>query len=490
MIFLVVFVLLTLFFIFWLFWLHKPVQEVWKGSFNRFFTHLLTLVIICLLPVIVNLLDFVDWSGKGGNDRNLILVSIDTLRADHLGCYGYYKGVSPNIDAFASEGIRFSKAISQSSWTLPSHASLFTGVYPSAHGAVNKQRSIPLSFLMVGEILRNAGYSSAAFTGGGYLNPIYGFGQGFMEYRHCEALDSDDVWRFIDGVGGKPFFLFLHTYKVHNYYVPPDLAGMIHGEGKEDFQDLESIMSFVDRYRLEDLDEEARSVLEYLHDRYEVSILAIDRQFGSLVKGLRGRGLLKNTIIVFLSDHGEALGEHGRTYHGGTLYNEQPHVPLLMKIPDMPVGGRVCEGGVVRMDVFLTFRECLELLVLGCINAGSLVRRTGGRGESFDGLAFSEISSHVTEKYAVCSESLKLIYSPKTENLPLPGNGELETFEVSWGPGWRENPLALGEDNKLIDQFREWYERMYREREAGSPGGEVAIDPVLREELKALGYVR
>jgi arylsulfatase A-like enzyme len=490
LIFLGLFVLLTLFLILWLVWLRKSVLNLLKGPFNRFFARPTILVTICLIPIIINLFDIADWSDRKGTGRNLILISIDTLRADHLGSYGYYIEMSPNIDNFASEGVRFSRAISQSSWTLPAHASLFTGFYPSSHGAVNKQRSIPPSFLMLGEILRNAGYRSAAFTGGGYLNPKYGFEQGFMDYRHFNRLDSDDVWSFVDGVGERPFFLFLHTYNVHNYYVPPDLMGFISGEFKEDYQELENIMSFVENHLLEDLDEESRRVMEHLHDRYNISILAIDQQFGSFWRGLEEKGLLDNTIVVFFSDHGEEFGEHGRTFHGGTLFNDQVHVPLLMKLPDGIAKRKVVKEVVELMDVFPTVLEYLGLPVPEGIDGQSLVPLIEGEDVSIDGLGFSELSYHITEKYAVCGESMKLVYSPVTENLPLPGNGELEAFKVSWMPGWTETPLALDEENVLAGQFQEWYERMLSESEASSREREIIIDPALRDELKALGYVR
>jgi arylsulfatase A-like enzyme len=488
MVFLSISVLMVLFLISWLFGVRHRLKGVWNGSFSRFFARPVTFLVICLLPVFVNLLDYIDWFDSDGDSRNLILISIDTLRADHLGCYGYGKEISPNIDAFAASGIQFSRAISQSSWTLPVHASLFNGFYPSVHGAVTKHRSVPLSFMMLSEILKNAGYATVAITGGGFLNPIYGFKQGFEEYRHFNGLDTVDVWDVIDGFRDNPFFLFLHTYTVHNYFVPPELIDRLEGKYREDFGELSRIMAFVDRHLTEDLDTESMRIMEHLRDRYDLSILHIDRQFGSLLDGLADRELLDNTVIVFLSDHGEEFGEHGRTYHGGTLYNEQVHVPLLMKVPGMAVRNRVVTEIIELLDVFPTLLELLELPVPGGIDGESLVPLVEGKRESIDGLAFSEISSHVTEKYSVCDTSMKLIYSPEIENLPLSGAGSLESFELSWGPGWKEN-VSTAEADELVDPFQEWYARMNRSREMSASAEEITIDPALREELEALGYI-
>lgn len=488
-IFLGIMALMILLVLLWYLRLRRVRKGFWSGSFLLFFTRRAALVAVCVLIIGANILDRIDWSRPGRGAYNLVLVSLDTLRADHLGCYGYDRDLSPHIDSFASESIQFMKAVSQSSWTLPAHASLFTGYYPSAIGAVNRHRSIPLSFPMLGEILRDAGYSTAAFTGGGYLNPIYGFAQGFEAYEHYSAFDSDPVWRFIDGAGDRPFFLFLHTYKVHNYYVPPELMDRLGDEFKEEFGDLESIMSFVDRHLFVDLNDETRPRMEHLRDRYDLSILHIDRQFGSLMDGLEERGLLGETLIVFFSDHGEEFGEHGRTYHGGTLYNEQIHVPLLLRLPGGRAEGKKIPEIVELMDVFPTILEYLDMRAPREIDGESLVPLIEGTGGGTGGMAFSEISSLVTEKYSVCDTAGKLIYAPERENLPLPGTGSLQPYELTWGPDWTESPTTK-EGGLLVESFQRWYTDMIRLREAGSTTDEVVLDRDLQEELRALGYIR
>ncbi len=449
-------------------------------------------VILCvvLVPAAANMLDWVAWSSPPSQARNVILISIDTLRADHLSCYGYGKPVSPNIDRFSEGSLRFTRAVSQSSWTLPSHASLFTGYYPSEHGAVNNHRRIPRSYMTVTEILRNAGFSTAAFTGGGYLNPIFGFDQGFMEYRHLRALDSAEVWKFIDGHGDGPFFLFLHTYKVHNYDAPKDLLEALGGRYRDEFNNLSSIMSFVDDHLYHNLDKGSRAKMEYLRDRYDLAIEGIDRQFGALMQGLEARGLLDDTIVIFLSDHGEEFGEHGHTYHGGTLFNEMIHVPLIVRIPGLQSRGRRIDSVVEILDVMPTILELAGLPPPAGIEGHSLVPLiAGGPAGGVDGLAFSEINSHVTEKYAVCDSTSKLIYSPMTNGLPIPGDGLVDSYRITWGAAWEET-RDDGMKGRLSGPFRGWFRKMKRESGTGSSEKEVELNPEVQEELKALGYVQ
>ena len=487
-IFVIASLILLLFFALWTLWLRKRVYAKWSAILSRTLLRPVVMLVICLIPAAMNLADLWAWNRPDKSALNLVIISIDTLRADHLGCYGYEKRISPNIDKFCSESVRFGRAISQSSWTLPAHGSLFTGLYPSVHGGYSNRRSVSPSHLMLAEILRNAGYATAGFTGGGYLDPVFGFGQGFMAYRFLSALDAETVWDFVDGQRDRPFFLFLHTYKVHNYYVPPEMMDMLGGEYVDEFPDLASIMSFVDGHLFEDLDDESEKIMEHLRDRYDISILNIDGEFASLLKGLDERGLTEKTLIVFLSDHGEEFGEHGRTYHGGTLYNDQIHVPLIMRGPGIQPGEEI-DDVVELLDVYPTVLEYLGLPIPVDISGKSLVPRIEGRGGGLDGLAFSGISSHITEKYSVCSDSMKLIFEPSVEDLPLPGNGMLEAYDLSWGPGWKETPAEV-ERSGLAVPFQEWYTGMKRQRERGAESGEIAIDPALEDELRALGYVQ
>ncbi len=473
----------------WFTILRKRAGLLWKDWLVRNFRRPVFILSICLFPVFINLLDLKMWSPSPVPGWNLILISLDTLRADHLGCYGYDKDISPNIDDFAFRGIRFDKAISQSSWTLPAHASLFTGLYPSAHGATHRKKNIPNSMRMFCEILRNGGYSAVAFTGGGFLDPIYGFDRGFSEYAPYEALDSEEVWNFIDASRSRPFFLFLHTYQIHDYFVPDEMVGMLDAEYQEEYGDFESIRPFLIKHIKEDLDSESRKVLAYLEERYDASILFTDDQFGSLLKGLEDSGLLEKTLIVLISDHGEEFGDHGRTHHGHTLYNEQIHIPLLMSVPDNRLEHVVVEEIVELIDVFPTILDLLGFPVPDDIDARSLTPILRGGDHSGDGLAFSEISAFDVRNYSVCDSSTKLIYYPETAGLDFPGSGRLETLSITWGFGWEEVVRPSGGD-QLYGPLQQWYERMMTREAAVSKRGEISLNRNLQEKLEALGYIQ
>jgi arylsulfatase A-like enzyme len=489
MTFFIVFSLLALIILIFIFGLRKNIRVWWKEKISRLLTNSCMLLTICLFPVLINILNHIDWSDSPTSTWNVILISIDTLRADRLGCYDYDKEISPNIDSFASEGIQFTKAISQSAWTLPAHASLFTGLYPSVHGAYNSRRNLSSSYLTLAEILYNSGYSTAAFTGAGYLNPKYGFKQGFENYKRFHTLDSEDIWQYIENRNGEPFFLFLHTYTVHDYYVPDELMERINDEFCKNFNDWQSIKQFLSKYCIEDLGDESSDTLDCLKNRYDLSILYIDQQFGSLMNGLADRELLEKTLVILLSDHGEEFGEHSRTGHGKTLYNEQIHIPLLIRVP-----GRIPENQVIYdiielIDVFPTILEYLGIPVPKSIDGHSLVSLIEGGKEPFDRFAFSEISNEEDEKYAICGTSMKLIYSPKAENSLSSDGEDLETFKVTWGSGWIEDPVDTT-DKELLDTFNKWYTRMVNQKETSLSRDEISIDPALREELKALGYIQ
>ena len=158
------------------------------------------------------------------NPHGIILISLDTLRADHLGCYGYQRNTSPSIDAFARESIVFENAVVQSPWTLPSHMSIMTSLYPSFHGVTNKSSRLADEHTTLAELLQESGYQTAAFTDGGLVSGEFGFNQGFDVYEDewigiANILPKAEKW--LDNNASKPFFLFIHCYDIHEPYNPP-----------------------------------------------------------------------------------------------------------------------------------------------------------------------------------------------------------------------------------------------------------------------------
>ena len=190
--------------------------------------------IIKYILVFFSLLLCVTGCGKGEKEKkkeqpNIILISLDTLRADHLRCYGYDREISPAIDSMAAKGVLFEKVYAQSNWTLPSHVSIFSSLYPSTHGVLEKTSKIPEKTILLPQILKKEGYRTVSFNAGGFVSATFGFDRGFDVYEEIPKSTGnmenicDQAIRWIRENHGEKFFMFLHTYEVHKPYAPPDL---------------------------------------------------------------------------------------------------------------------------------------------------------------------------------------------------------------------------------------------------------------------------
>jgi arylsulfatase A-like enzyme len=302
---------------------------------------------------------------------NVLILLIDTFRADHSSVYGYERPTTPRIDALAREGVLFERAFATSSYTLASHASLLTGLYPNEHGA---QWDEPLRFrecgcLTLGDALQDRGYVTAGFSSNPFwFTREHGFGRGFLvfdDYFHS-AVDSfmrtalgraveqmilprlgyldipgrkradfvnERVLSWIDDRGERPFFAFVNYFDVHDPYLPPEpyrsrFAGKPVGG--------------IVNWRLNGLDPQLdESIVQDELDAYDGAITYVDEQIGVLLDALRDRGVLDNTVVVVTSDHGEEFDEHGHMLHGHSLYRQSIHVPLILWGPGVPSDVRV-----------------------------------------------------------------------------------------------------------------------------------------------------
>jgi arylsulfatase A-like enzyme len=309
-------------------------------------------------------------AGETGDARrapSLILISLDTLRADHLGAWGYARETSPNLDAFMREGLVFERAFAPSSWTTPSHATLLTGEHPSVHGAGGPRGyRLQSRFTTLAELLRRRGHLTAAFTEGSAVAGQLGFHQGFDSYANGPgdppqppATAERTFARAADWLerhGDRPFLLFVHTYEIHwPYRAPPDFAELFHagGVGPLDPRDAED-GAFLQKALT---DAQKASVVA----AYDAGIAYTDAVVGRFLAKLREKGVLEHAIVVIFSDHGEAFWEHGNTTHALTLYDEELHVPLFIRLPGAdPPRGRI-ERQVALADVFATAVDLLGL---------------------------------------------------------------------------------------------------------------------------------
>ena len=280
-----------------------------------------------------------------GPRPDIVLVTLDTTRADHLGCYGYERDTSPNLDRLAAEGVVHERAFSTSSWTLPAHASLFTGKFTSSHGArydpegplrltsgiegsaewddYRARGLSPYEATLAG-LLTDAGYATGAVVAGPWMKRVFGLASGFQHYddddvhsisgRLAEEV-TDAALDWVDGLAReRPFFLFLNYYDPHFPFEAPE---------PHTFRFLPEA-----RHRPEALGKRANML-----DLYDGEIYYTDLQFGRLLDGLRERGRYDGTLFVVTADHGELFGEHGLWGHGVSLSQPELHVPLVVRPP-------------------------------------------------------------------------------------------------------------------------------------------------------------
>jgi arylsulfatase A-like enzyme len=295
--------------------------------------------------------------------RNVILVSIDTLRADGLGAYGAILSGTPTLDRLAAEGAVFDQAYAAAPWTLPSHTTMLTGLYGCVHGRGLRDGSLPSGISPLAELLRRAGYQTAAFTEDAQMSPA-DFQRGFGTFaartptwsekgQVAETVASAVAWlaRHAD----EPFFLFLHTYEVHApYQAPPPYRDLLDGGDRTEACRPPAVQAAADRARY------AEEI------RYTDSVLA------DLFAALDALGLAGGTIVVVTSDHGEAFGEHGRFGHGSSLDEEVVRVPLIWRAPGLVAAGRRIRAVTSLADLVPTVLELLDLPLPTLLQGGSL----------------------------------------------------------------------------------------------------------------------
>lgn len=308
--------------------------------------------------------------GGGGAvaPRDVILISIDTLRASHLGCYGYGKPTTPHLDRFREDAVLFGEAIATAPSTLASHASMMTSLLVRQHGASNDlQHALLPRFLTVAGVFRRHGYHTVSFNDGGQVSAELGIGNGFDLYQSSRPTDhyhfADIVGQAIGWLQANPpgrLFLFLHTYEVHHPYTPARrfldlMEPPYHGPLPAGATDM-ATLSAINEGRLQAGPRDRAHVVA----TYDAEIRSMDEAFGRLLAFLRSRGRYDAALIVFTADHGEEFDEHGTLgWHAHTLYDELLRVPLLVKFPYGEHAGKTVASQVRVIDIAPTLVAAL-----------------------------------------------------------------------------------------------------------------------------------
>jgi len=424
----------------------------------------------------------------------IIIFDIDTLRADHLGCYGYERDTSPNIDAFAEESALFTWAFAQGPNTPPSQASILTSLYPSSHGRIVNKDTVAEEAETLAETLSTAGYLTAAFVDGGLMAAGFGLEQGFDLYDdHGGGIEK--IWpkvsAWIDRTlkktreSASPFLLLIHCYDVHSpYEISPwrfrdhfieELSKM----PPTSFSSrMSEVMANTWKRRNETPPPQLGPVkLEYAKAMYDSGIRHVDARFGAMVKTLKDNGLFDQSIIIVISDHGDTFQEHGSLFHE-QIYSEIARIPLIVRFPGASFSGRF-DPVVESIDLMPTLLDFASVPVPEMAQGRSLLPILNG-GSWTSKVAVTE-SPYRGRRLAGASEKHRLILTRKT--------GVSELF------AYRKDPLEQkdlsrihqDEDQDLREALDLWQKRVAATRWE-TPEAEP-VDDRTHRQLKTLGYI-
>lgn len=427
----------------------------------------------------------------------VILVSIDTLRAGHLGCYGYGRDTSPNLDRFAGEGVRFDRCISQAPVTLPAHMSILTSSYPTAHGVVTSGSRLGEKANTLAEILRNEGYATAGFVDGGYMTGRFGFYQGFQVYQDRSRGVRELRRRAMNWIGrhrDERFFCFLHFYDVHSPYdPPPPYDGLFLRDGLASrFDPTSRNLRMYDKFYAGEGEDELEPLTDEDVERmvalYDGGIRYADAEMGAFFDDLKAAGLYDRALIVVTSDHGEEFLEH-RTLLHSELYSTVVDVPLLVRPPSSMTGSPGMRGETVlpvveSVDILPTILDLLGVRTRIPFAGESLLSPAGGTGGEGSGAAFSEhrwkgrLRSLTTPDY-------KLIRALDEERLELYRTGvdRVERNDLS-----EEEAEIAAELGLVLQGWIDEQEKIGGRSGAPAESGDVVDEDIL-DQLRALGYV-
>jgi len=419
--------------------------------------------------------------------ERIILVSLDTLRADMLGAYGYDEyPTSPALDAFARESVLFENHFTTEPWTLTAHMSLFTGLYPQNH-RVREDAPLAATVPTLADRLWARGYRTQAFVDGGYVDAFWGFDRGFEAYVNVYAKGLKALMprakQWLREHGDEPFFLFLHTYDVHSrgppprYRTNPPFDGMFSAQLDSDLKGLDG-REFEGRVqaragRFSEADK------RYVRATYAEGIRYVDYEMGELFAFLREEGLYDDALIVIWSDHGEGLYDHEVAHHG-EVYSHTIRVPLIIKLPGGVAAGRRIATPVSAVDL-----------------APTILSLAGAPAEGMDGeslMPFVQAADRNRVVYSYRTERDERLYAASDRDYLYfrdEQNDRTKLFDK------REDPLELvdlaelrrAEAERLGDAVDDWLDEHGRGLWGPDADDPREPDAELRARLKALGYV-
>ncbi|MCZ7585811.1 MAG: sulfatase [Deltaproteobacteria bacterium] len=427
------------------------------------------------------------------------MISIDTLRADHLGLYGYGRDTSPHLDRLARDGVVVERHVAHSPWTLPSHMSMFSGVIPSEHGATEPVSAVSPARTLFPEILKDRGYRNIAFTTNILIGASYGFSAGFdifvVKAEWNAKTVSDNALRWYLG-DKRPTFLFLHIFDPHYPYDPPKAFRGRFGPGHPGVDKIQK-EGFYDYF--EWMNKHGAPERRAAVDLYDEEIASTDAVLGRVFERLRAAGRYENSWIIVTSDHGEEFGERGLWGHGITLYDEMLRVPLIIKTPHGVCGGsRFASAPIPQKALFklitgAALPPAQNAAAMTCTDEG-VPRIVADLADAGPIIAESDLVG--PRRYAAMEQGRKLIEPINVSAagvLEFESGYELYNFEND--PKERDNLLTTGEGSmaeRIAAKAGALHQASCRTRlnyAATRPGERIALDEETKAKLKSLGYI-
>jgi arylsulfatase A-like enzyme len=443
---------------------------------------------------------------------HVVLIVLDTARADFFSSYGFPDKTTPVFDRLASEGTRYSSAFSTSFWTLPGHASLFTGLYPSEAGATSETNRLPGEVSTIAELLREAGYRTLGSASNPWLTEERGFHQGFEDFREVWREDPDRArfaveeigvedavdWIEESARGENPFFLFLNFNSPHMPYTPPpDLLSRFVSPDRSRAQ-VRRLMEVAGPWKflagelsLNEGDFEA------LREMYAGEIAVTDRYVDAIVEALEKEGILDDTLLIVTSDHGENIGDHGMIDHALSMYDTTVRVPLVIRYPERFEAGAVVDDLVSLVDVVPTILDASELIDESnrervehrslCSNRRE--RRPFVVAENDRPVNAVRLLSEMFPGFDTTSidRPLRMIRTDR-HKLIWPIGGEPEVYDLERDPNEKIDITGVHPELEevLTEQLRQWMSTV----ESGPSTRPLeSLDEEALERLRSLGYV-
>lgn len=423
---------------------------------------------------------------------SVLLISIDCLRADHVGAYGYDRDTTPHIDAFAEDAVLFETAVATAPMTLPSHLSIFSGLFPSRHDG-SKWAKLALSVPYLPELLGNAGYQTDAIVTGAYLSQTFGFERGFDLYRYDHrspaAETVNQAIEFLRLSDKRNQFLFVHLIDAHWPYEPPDgLAGRFAPRPR----DVAALLQKVVDNRAPSSSEETEQVVAL----YDAEIASADQAVGLLLDEMKTMGIYDRSLIVITGDHGEAFYEHGHWQHSKTLYEEVTRIPLIVKWPGRSPKGRVGRQ-VSQVDIFPTVLSAAKLPPpqsdgIGLLEFVEETAEAKKRRRIVSENAWRSPRGWA-RKVAIRTEKWKYLVTIAGPPGKEPEESDVRSEELY---NLTEDPLEQNnlaeESSSDIEAFRRElanYLGEARKRRASRRTEDIVEDETTKERLRSLGYI-